>query len=206
MSTGGRFNGCFGRLYSLFCCATILFLIFLFIYYLIVVPRSLEFYISDASLTQFNYNPTNYTLLYNLSLIVTIKNPNKNIKIRYNYIGVEANYVKATISLGNFTSIPFNQGFKNTTILHEKFQGKELVIFKEGELSKYSEDTSASLYDIHLKLILEIKVKFGLMKLGMFHRPDVIDCTLKVPLLHDSNTTSSPSSNTKFKTIMCNNI
>lgn len=168
-----------------------------------VIPRSLYFKISNASLTQFNYNTTNHTLLHNLSLTITIRNPNRNIKILYNHIGVEANYVRATISLGNLTSIPFSQGFKNTTILHEQFQGKELVVFKEGELSKYSEETSLGLYSIRLRLVLGIKVKFGLIKLGIFQRPKAVVCKLKVPLLHDSNTISS---NVRFEPTMCNNI
>ncbi|BBH07663.1 NDR1/HIN1-like 3 [Prunus dulcis] len=174
----------------LFCfCNTILCLLLaLFIFWLIFLPKEPEFTVSNASLTQFNFN--NNTLYYNLALNITIQNPNKRVGIYYRHIQVIANYRKERFSMVNLTSPPFYQGHKNTTFLHDVLvEGQELVEFGEHELSQFNSETAAA---------------FTILMYGKFKTADYgsskIDCKLKVPL------SFSETPATGFNTTKCCNV
>ncbi|PRQ23157.1 hypothetical protein RchiOBHm_Chr6g0258251 [Rosa chinensis] len=81
---------CFCSIYILhfIICFSLSFLIF----WLIFLPQEPKFKVTNASLTQFNFNNTNNTLNYNLAINITIRNPNKRVGIYYRRIKVIANY------------------------------------------------------------------------------------------------------------------
>ncbi|CAL9026498.1 unnamed protein product, partial [Prunus brigantina] len=62
-------------------------------------PQQPKITVTNASLTHFNFTNTSNTLCYNLTLNVTIRNPNKWVGIHYCAIQVIANYRKKTFAL-----------------------------------------------------------------------------------------------------------
>ncbi|KAL6273477.1 hypothetical protein ACE6H2_024169 [Prunus campanulata] len=188
---GARCRFCF--------CNTILCLFLaLFIFWLIFLPKEPEFTVSNASLTQFNFN--NNTLYYNLALNITIQNPNKRVGIYYRHIQVIANYRKERFSMVNLTSPPFYQGHKNTTFLHDVIvEGQQLVEFGEHELSQFNSETAAGVYNIDVKLALWVRARYGKFKTADYGSSN-IDCKLKVPL------SFSETPATGFNTTKCGNV
>ncbi|KAK7345244.1 hypothetical protein VNO77_15838 [Canavalia gladiata] len=61
-----------------------------FTFWFIVRPKEVNFHVTNATLTQFNYS--NDTLYYDLALNVEVRNPNKKISMYYNYIEALALY------------------------------------------------------------------------------------------------------------------
>jgi hypothetical protein len=57
----------------------------LLIFWLIFRPKIVKFYVTEASLTQFNLSSNN-TLYYNLALNTTVRNSNKKFGIYYDAV------------------------------------------------------------------------------------------------------------------------
>lgn len=75
----------------LFCFMTlVLFLHTIVFIHISPSGRTPEFTVDDASLTQFSYTKSNYTLSYNLALNISIRNPNKRSSLEYRGIQVIA--------------------------------------------------------------------------------------------------------------------
>ncbi|KAF3675079.1 Protein YLS9 [Capsicum annuum] len=55
-------------------------------------PNKVKFYVTDATLTQFDLSTANNTLYYDLALNMTIRNPNKRVGIYYDSIEARAMY------------------------------------------------------------------------------------------------------------------
>ncbi|XP_020233865.1 NDR1/HIN1-like protein 10, partial [Cajanus cajan] len=62
------------------------------IFWLVVQPRSFKFYVTEAELTQFEYDTNNNTLHYNMVLNFTARNPNKKLSIYYDKVEALAFY------------------------------------------------------------------------------------------------------------------
>jgi hypothetical protein len=175
----GRGRGCG-------CCACLLKLIVSFviiiglaalIFWLIFRPTTIKFYVTDASLTEFNLNGNN-TLQYNLALNITVRNPNKKIGIYYDTIEARAYYDDQRLDTEYLT--PFYQGHKTTSSLNAVFVGQQLVLPGTDELSQLNAEKTAGLYTVDVKLYLRIRFKVGKVKTGRF-KPEV-KCDLKLPL------------------------
>jgi|UniRef100_A0A2N9GIX2 hypothetical protein len=195
--------GCFGCLFGCLCeCIfslifklvfTVLILVGIaaVIFWFLVRPNNLKFYVTDASLTQFNFT-TNNNLQYNLDLNITVRNPNKRIGIYYDTIQASTYYEGQRFDTVSLT--PFYQGHKNTSLLSQVFDGQKLVLLGTSEVSNFNSEKSNGVYSIDVKLNLKIRVKVGWIKIGHF-KPK-IDCGLKVPL-------SGSSSGGSFETTKC---
>ncbi|XP_008241415.1 PREDICTED: NDR1/HIN1-Like protein 3-like [Prunus mume] len=187
---------CFCLLCNTFLCFTLAFFMFCYI----LTSDEPKFRVTDASLTQFNFNNTdNSTLHYNLALNITIRNSNKKVGIDYRRIQVIANYRKKTFAMMNLTSAPFYQGHKNTTTLHAVLEGQQLVVFGESDISQFNSDTTASIYSIDLQLALQVRARYFSSKTAEYPSSK-IDCKLQVPL---SDNETSPSG---FNVTMCWNV
>nr|POF19603.1 ndr1/hin1-like protein 10 [Quercus suber] len=167
-----------------------------FIFWLIFLPKEVEFKVTDASLTQFDFNTNNNTLNYNLALNITLRNSNKKVGIYYRRVEAIAFYKKkwfATVSL-----TPFYQGHKNTTILRPVFEGQQVLWLKPRDVSSFNAEKSSGVYSIDVKLSFKIRVRYGKFKTLRYKSPR-IDCPLQVPL----SSNGSPANG--FKTTWCNN-
>jgi hypothetical protein len=171
-------------------------LIFL-IFWLIFRPRNVKFYVTEASLTQFNFTAgKNTTLHYNLALNMSVRNSNKKFGIHYDTIEATAYYEDQRF--GTDTLPPFYQGHKNTSFLNPVFVGQQLVLLGTDQLSQFNAEKLAGVYTIDVKLYLRIRLKFGKKAFGQFKvvkfgkvnfsgfRPKV-KCGLKVPLRSTGN-------------------
>ncbi|GAV57326.1 LEA_2 domain-containing protein, partial [Cephalotus follicularis] len=179
----GRGSGC-----GCFCCLFSLLLkiivslvviigLAIFIFWLIFRPNVVKFHVTDVSLTQFNLTSPN-TLHYNLTMTITVRNPNKKIGIYYDTIEARAYYEDQRFDTEYLT--PFYQGHKNTSYLTPVFQGQQMVVLGANELSAFNQERAAGVYSIDVKLYLNVRFKLGKIKVGKF-KPK-IKCDLKVPL------------------------
>ncbi|XP_062020800.1 NDR1/HIN1-like protein 10 [Rosa rugosa] len=198
----------FGRRSSCFCCFCSIYYILIIcfslsflIFWLIFLPQEPKFTITDASLTQFNFNKTNNTLNYNLAINITIRNPNKRVGIYYRRIQVIANYRKKRFCLVTLTSSPFYRGHKNTTDVHDvHIEGSQLMKFGNADISQFNKETTARVYSIDLQLALRIKARFGKLKTRNYKPYRKIDCKLKVPLSLNGTYANG------FKANKCSNV
>lgn len=167
-----------------------------FIFWFIFLTKEVEFKVTDASLTQFDFNTNNNTLNYNLALNITLRNSNKKVGIYYRRVEAIAFYKKkwfATVSL-----TPFYQGHKNTTILRPVFEGQQVLWLKPRDVSSFNAENSSGVYIIDVKLSFKIRVRYGKFK-TLRYKPPKIDCPLQVPLSSNGNSTNG------FKTTWCDN-
>ncbi|GAB4833265.1 yls9-like [Ancistrocladus abbreviatus] len=190
---------CCGCLFDCGCCLlscvfkiifTILFIIGLIVlvFWLIVHPHEVKFHATDASLAQFNLSTTTSTgntLYYNLALNFTIRNPNKHIGIYYDSIYVTAYYDDQRF--GYTWLSPFYQGHKNTTVVGPvTLSGQNAVALSSGQSSDFDSQKSNGVFDITVKMKLNVRFKLGLVKIGKF-KPK-IECDLQVPLSSSGKT------------------
>ena len=151
-----------------------------FVVLLILTPKRLEIDVTNAFLSEFNLTINN-TLHYNLTLNISIKNPNKRIGLYYDTIQAKG-YVFDDYQFGTVSLPPFYQGHKNTSVLSPVFHG-QLLSFPESSdlIPNFNNDTSDGVYDIAVELYLSFRTKGGRwIKNG--HFKPVIWCSLKVPL------------------------
>jgi hypothetical protein len=148
------------------------------IFWLVFRPNRIKFQVTDASLTQFNFTTTTNMLYYNLALDVTIRNPNKKIGIYYDRI--EANAFYEDQRFGTEALTPFYQGHKNTTVLTPVFKGQQFALLGANELSVLNSEKNLGVFDIHVKLNLQVRFKLG--KFKTWRMKPKINCELKVPL------------------------
>ncbi|KAK6778775.1 hypothetical protein RDI58_025493 [Solanum bulbocastanum] len=146
--------------------------------WLVLRPNKVKFYVTDATLTQFDYSTTNNTLYYDLALNMTIRNPNKRVGIHYDSIEARALYGGQRFASQNLE--PFYQGHKNTSILHPTFKGQGLVLLGDREKSNYINEKNLGIYEIEVKLNMRIRLKIGWIKTHKI-KPK-IECDFKVPL------------------------
>ncbi|KAG6596609.1 NDR1/HIN1-like protein 2, partial [Cucurbita argyrosperma subsp. sororia] len=165
----------------------ILLLILGFVY----SPTKLEFNVSSAELTQFNFTINrNFTtnanirvgnpLSYKLGLNVTIRNPNKRYRVYYdiNQMGV----VYKNQRLETQWLPAFAQGTKSTVVLNSrKFEGQQLVLLGGDEFVEFNAEKSSGIYPIDVKFFFRLRMKSGTVVLKL--NPTVY-CGLKVPLIN----------------------
>ncbi|CAN4109465.1 unnamed protein product [Withania somnifera] len=146
--------------------------------WLILRPNKVKFYVTDATLTQFDWSTTNNTLHYDLALNMTIRNPNKRVGIYYDSIEARAMYQGQRFSSQNLD--PFYQGHKNTSTLHPVFKGQNFVLLGDREKSNYNNEKNSGVFEMEVKLYMRIRLKAGWIKTHKI-KPK-IECDFKVPL------------------------
>uniref|UniRef100_A0A2N9H7H8 Late embryogenesis abundant protein LEA-2 subgroup domain-containing protein n=1 Tax=Fagus sylvatica TaxID=28930 RepID=A0A2N9H7H8_FAGSY len=183
-----------------FCCCYLVILSFVlgsFIFWLIFLPKEIEFKVTEASLTQFDFNTNNNTLNYNLALNITLRNSNKRVGIYYRRVQAIAYYKNKWFATVNLT--PFYQGHKNTTTLMPVFEGQQVLFIKPRDVTKFNAEKSDGVYIIDVRLSFKIKVRYGKIK-TLRYKPPKIDCPLKVALSSNGNPASG------FKPTWCDNV
>ncbi|KHN35511.1 Putative syntaxin-24, partial [Glycine soja] len=157
-----------------------------FLFWFIVRPNVIKFHVTDASLTRFDYT-TNNTLHYDLTLNVSIRNPNRRVGVYYDQIEALALY--EDVLFGNLTLGSFYQHHKNTTFVSPIFKGQRVTPLAKVQVSEFDKEKGSGVYTIDLKLFMTVRFKFLLFKSGSL-KPK-IRCALHVPL-KSRNATTSP--------------
>ncbi|XP_062109782.1 NDR1/HIN1-like protein 10 [Humulus lupulus] len=161
-------------------------------FWIAVNPRKMKFHVTEASFTQFSLSNDNTTLLYNLRLYVTVRNPNKRIGFQYDLVEAEAYYYGEKFDSGNLLS--FYQPPKTTRAVDRWFSGQRKVSLDTDEVVEFNErNRNSGVYPVDVKIHFYTSVRLGSMNIGDFKVK--VKCGLKVPL--------SGTSATAFTTTKC---
>lgn len=190
---GGCFSCCCGCIFncilSLICkiltTIIVIALVLAFFFWLIVHPTVVKFHVTNATLTQFNYN--NNTLNYNLSLNVTIRNSNRRVGIYYDRIETLALY--KDVRFGSQSLGPFFQHHKNTTVISPVFKGQHVMPLSADQVSELDKEKNSGVYSIDVKLLMTVRFKFVFFKSG--NVKPWIRCALHVPMKSRNGTDSA---------------
>ncbi|KAJ8639676.1 hypothetical protein MRB53_016370 [Persea americana] len=151
-----------------------------FLFWLLIRPLKVKVYVERASLTQFNLASSN-TLHYNLSLDVSVRNPNKKIGIYYDTLEARAFYQGQRF---DYVSLPsFYQGHKNTTMLYPIFEGQNFIALEGSAADDFNREKSEGDFQVDVKIHARVRFKVGPFKSFRF-KPDV-ECELTLPLSND---------------------
>ena len=166
--------------------------------------REVEIYVTDASLTNFNLKTiTNDTfwMAYDMSLNITLTNPNKRISVYYDVVAVYAYY--AAKPLAAVTLAPFYQGRKKTKTLFAVFEGNETLSFETHRefFTLFGEEKRTGVYSIMVVLSLSVRTKYCNIKYRQ--NPPYIYCYLRVPL---SSMEAKSLDNTTFEATQCGTV
>ncbi|URE31819.1 harpin-induced protein 1 domain containing protein [Musa troglodytarum] len=157
--------------------------------WLVFRPHEVKVYVGTASLAQFAFSSNSSNLQYNLSMDMSIRNPNKRISIYYDYVEARALYDGSRFA---FDVLPtFYQGHKNTTVLYPAFQGTQLLL-GDSVATTYSREKEEGFYYVHVKLYTRLRLKVWVLKIH--YNKQKVDCSLKLPV---------PGSSAKFEGTKC---
>ncbi|KAH7663545.1 Late embryogenesis abundant protein LEA-2 subgroup domain-containing protein [Dioscorea alata] len=155
--------------------------IIVLILWLILRPNEIKPYVETATLSTFNLstntnnNSTNF-LTYNLTMDLSIRNPNKRISFYYDYIETQALYDDSRIGFKILD--PFYQGKKNTTVLHPEFSSRTAVL-GDSVVTTYKREKGEGFFYVNVKVYTRMRLKVWLFKIHGF-KPE-FDCSLKLP-------------------------
>ncbi|KAG5126421.1 hypothetical protein JHK82_027256 [Glycine max] len=183
---GCIFDCILGLICKILTTVIIILAVLAFLFWFIVRPNVIKFHVTDASLTRFDYT-TNNTLHYDLTLNVSIRNPNRRVGVYYDQIEALALY--EDVLFGNLTLGSFYQHHKNTTFVSPIFKGQRVTPLAKVQVSEFDKEKGSGVYTIDLKLFMTVRFKFLLFKSGSL-KPK-IRCALHVPL-KSRNATTSP--------------
>ncbi|KAL2345291.1 hypothetical protein Fmac_006576 [Flemingia macrophylla] len=159
------------------------------IFWLVVQPRSFKFYVTEADLTQFEYDTNNSTLGYNMVLNFTVRNPNKKLSIYYDNVEALAFYEDTRFA--NYDVIThmnsFRQYKKTTSPMSAVFSGNKVVVLNNEQISQLTQDKTDGLYNIYVKLYFRIRFRLGDV-ISSDYKPKV-KCDIKVPFSKNGTVT-----------------
>ncbi|PIA54378.1 hypothetical protein AQUCO_00900726v1 [Aquilegia coerulea] len=153
------------------------------IFWLVVRPTEVKFYVVGAELKEFNLTNGNTLINYDLSMNITVRNPNKRVGLYYDQLDAIASYKGERFGWANMPR--FYQGHKNTTNLRADFSGQQLVLLNTFEINQFNQDKNDRYFYIDVKLYSRIRFKIGALKTRRV-KPD-IECHLRIPLVSNGS-------------------
>lgn len=166
------------------------------IFLIIFHPSNVKFYVTDASVTNFNFT-NNSTLYFDLAMNITVRNPNNRIAVDYRRVTVIGYYKDNSFGAVNLS--PFSQGHKNTTYLNAALSGQQGLLLDGKYLAEYYSETAARAYLINVDIDLDIRVRYGKIKDSL--EPPIISCRMKIPVVSSAGKEASSFSFTKCRHI-----
>ncbi|KAH7685538.1 hypothetical protein IHE45_04G046200 [Dioscorea alata] len=160
----------------------LIFSILMFFYLVFHVPYNIKVSINDASLTTFSLssNPNYYSLTYNLTTQLNIRNPNKHIKTYYSWLQAESFYNGYRFGLSKLP--PFGQDGKNTSTVYASFSGVTPVFDNSVVDAFMAENMGFGFF--HIDVVLHARIQYSNNKVFMGGRNNVrVKCALFLPLL-----------------------
>ncbi|TQE07655.1 hypothetical protein C1H46_006726 [Malus baccata] len=165
-----------------------------------VHPNEPKITITDASLTQFDFAAARNNILnHNLALNFTIRNSNKRAGLDL----VIGKYRNKNFFVASLSSTPFYQDHKNITIVPVVLQGQQWVKFQKRDVSRFTSETAAGVYNIRVEFYLRIRYKrVGILK-KMTDLTKIYCKQVKVPL---SSYNETCAGGFKFNLTKCKNV
>ncbi|EPS66670.1 hypothetical protein M569_08106, partial [Genlisea aurea] len=139
---------------QIICAILVVFAIVLFIFWLVLRPRSLEFAVVDASLAEFNLDGN--SLRYDLRINFTIANPNERIGIRVNEIEAAAMYQGQRFAAAQLD--PFYQERNSSDTKSAQFVGQNIVDLGQAQVSNYEEEKRTGDFGIDVRFNMRIRI------------------------------------------------
>ncbi|KAJ0973353.1 hypothetical protein J5N97_021312 [Dioscorea zingiberensis] len=161
--------------------------------WLVFRPNEIKVHVDDATLSRFTLT-ANSTLLYNLTLAMTVRNPNRRIAIYYDYLEAQAFYSGERFGLT--TVPPFYQGHKTSSQLSPEFHGKQQALTSVN--ATFTREKGEGSFYVDVNLYTKIRLKVWIFKIHGL-KPE-IRCNVKLPAPAPArkNTTTI-----KFETTKC---
>ncbi|XP_068661135.1 NDR1/HIN1-like protein 10 [Aristolochia californica] len=147
------------------------------IVWLALRPARVKVHVDTAELSQFNLTNGN-VLHYNLSLSVSVRNPNKRIGIYYDRLEARAFYQGQRLDSRFLPT--FYQGHKNTTMLYPAFSGQQLLVLGSQDVNDFEQQKREGRFEVDVKIYARIRFKVGKFKTNRY-TPDA-ECDLRMPL------------------------
>ncbi|GJN01269.1 hypothetical protein PR202_ga18522 [Eleusine coracana subsp. coracana] len=145
------------------------------IFYLIFRPHMIAATVDSAALAQFDLAP-NSALAYNLSVDITVRNPNKRVGLYYD--DVESLALFQDQRFGYVQLDSFYQGTEESTKVSPQFHGQQPLQGDVNAANFRSQQTDGK-FDVEVKLNARLRVKVWAFKVrGPKAR---ITCPLSVP-------------------------
>ncbi|KAG0540272.1 hypothetical protein BDA96_03G394700 [Sorghum bicolor] len=148
--------------------------------WLVYQPSNLKAYVDSAQLTRFDLatdaNGTGTQLLrYNLTVGVSIRNPNRKQAVLYRRLDAVAFYGGQRFGYVDFPRM--RQDRKSTMEVRPSFHGQ--AAFATGEAALFGREKEEGFFGINVKLHTRVRLKVIIVN-SVEYRPDV-DCYIRVP-------------------------
>ncbi|KAJ6790520.1 NDR1/HIN1-like protein 3 [Iris pallida] len=152
--------------------------VIILVLWLLFRPQRVQVHVESATLTQFNLTNTTNALAYNLTMDVSIRNPNRRVAFYWDRIEARAIYDGYRFG---YDALPaFYQGHRTTTTLHPAFRGQQAAPGSVAGTFEREKGEGSFYVQVELSTKLRIKV-LRFVKLGHF-KPRKIDCVVKLPV------------------------
>ncbi|KAK1299987.1 hypothetical protein QJS10_CPB13g01471 [Acorus calamus] len=148
--------------------------------WLVVRPNKIKVYVTDANLSKFdlsNSTTNSNSLNYNLSMVITIRNPNRRVGIYYDFVEGRAFYDGERIGYDELPT--FYQGHKNTTTLRPAFEGRSVAI-GAGGLARYRTEKGVGIYNLDVEI--HTRVRFRVAGITTNKYSPKATCHLSLPV------------------------
>ena len=125
------------------------------IFYLIFRPHMIAATVDSASLATFTLSPTS-SLAYNLTVAMTVRNPNKRVGLYYDNVEALAFYKDQRFGYDPLDA--FYQGTEASTQLKPEFHGQQLL---QGDVTaaQFRQDQTDGSFAINVGLNAKLRVK-----------------------------------------------
>ncbi|KAL5228770.1 hypothetical protein ABZP36_017035 [Zizania latifolia] len=144
--------------------------------WLVYQPSGLKAYVDSAELTRFDLDGGTQQLRYNLTVAVSIRNPNREHAVLYQRLEAVGLYGGERFGYVDFPRA--RQGRKSTMVIKPSFRGQG-VLTGTAAAAAFGREKEEGFFNINVKLHTRVRLK-GIFVHSVEHRPDV-DCYIRVP-------------------------
>ncbi|KAJ8641574.1 hypothetical protein MRB53_018268 [Persea americana] len=146
--------------------------------WIILSPSNMTVHVEKASLMQFNLT-NGATLNYNLTLEMSVRNPNKKIGVYYDRMEARAYYDGYRFG---FVPLPtFYQENKNTTTLYPVFHGQSLVALEDYTVQYFNREMNDGFF--YIDVMIYGRTSFKIRSYRTKRYKSKFECELRVPLV-----------------------
>lgn len=149
--------------------------------WLIYQPDALKVYVDSAAVSPFNLSADGRTLSYNLTAVLTVRNPNKRVGIYYKHVQATAFYGDA--KLGDVILPLFHQPKKNTTTFDLTFAGPPVAVGRAVN-ETYRREKGEGWYYVSLRFYAKVRLRMIVIN-SIVYDPEA-GCDLRLPAPTDA--------------------
>uniref|UniRef100_A0A0E0JRE7 Uncharacterized protein n=1 Tax=Oryza punctata TaxID=4537 RepID=A0A0E0JRE7_ORYPU len=148
--------------------------------WLVSLPNALKAYVDAAELTRFDLGGSDgkrNQLRYNLTVAVSIRNPNRDQAVLYRRLEAVALYGGERFGYVDFPRT--RQGRKSTMVIRPSFVGQG-ILTGAASAAAFGREKEEGFFNINVKLHMRVRLKVMIFVDSVEYRPDV-DCYIRVP-------------------------